>query len=282
MNGEKLLPLLLKIKRIKRIEINSILHTYLKASVGNPYMSSDEEKVERLLEFGGKIEPRELFPSLEEGAAVLIEENPFAFALAAALDRGLPAEIIWTIPYYLREEVGELNPKVFASKSIEEIREILENLPKKPRYINAAPRTVKELSEIVQNEYDGDASRIWTDEKAKNVKKTFRRIHGVGSGISSMVVLLLERCFDIHFADMGHREINVKPDTHVVRVFHRLGFISEPTCEGTLESAKDLNLEFPGALDSATWIIGKRWCDPTSPNCKDCPMEDLCPKKGVD
>lgn len=234
-----------------------------------------------MLELGEEIQPRELFPTLEDGAASLIEENPFAFALAAVLDRGLSAEVIWTIPYYLRERVGELNPEFFASKSIEEIRDILESLPKKPRYINAAPRTVKELSEIVLNEYNGDTSKIWTNQKAKNVKKTFSRIYGVGSGISSMIVLLLERCFDIHFTDIDHREMNVKPDTHVVRVFHRLGFIPEPTCENALESAKNLNPKFPGALDSAAWIIGKRWCNPTSPSCSNCSMEDICLKKGV-
>lgn len=244
-------------------------------------MTSDKEKVERLLEIGEKIKPRELFPTLEEEAASLIEEEPFAFALAATLDRGMPAEVVWTIPYYLQKKVKELSPEVFASKSIEEIREILESLPKKPRYMNDAPNTVKELSEIVSNEYDGDASKIWSEQNAEDVEKTFKRIRGVGLGISSMIVLLLERCFNIHFEDVDHRDMNVKPDTHVVRVFYRLGFIDEKSCETALESAKNLNPKFPGALDSATWVIGKRWCHSTSPDCENCPMVRLCPKESV-
>ena len=47
-----------------------------------------DPRVEKLLEFGEKVRPRELIPTLHEEAALFVEENPFAFALAAVLDRG--------------------------------------------------------------------------------------------------------------------------------------------------------------------------------------------------
>jgi hypothetical protein len=51
-------------------------------------------RVTALLDFNSKIKPQQLFPVTQEGAAAIVEENPFAFALAAVLDRGTKSEII--------------------------------------------------------------------------------------------------------------------------------------------------------------------------------------------
>lgn len=237
----------------------------------------DDVRVEALLEFSTKIHPQELFPVLQEGAASVIEENPFAFALAAVLDRGTKSEIIWTIPYYLQEKTGNLAPHFFAEKSLEELEMIFRSLPFKPRYITDAPKTVKELSQIVIREYDGDVKRIWRNKTAAFVKATFQRIYGVGPGIASMIVLL-EKCFKIRFTDLDHRTMDVKPDVHIVRVFQRLGFISVPDGAEALKAARKLNPEYPGALDAPAWVMDKKWCTSFAPQCPDCPLNSVCPK----
>jgi len=243
-----------------------------------PEGGSKDIRVKFLLEFGKTINPRELFPVLHDDAALLIGKNPFAFALAAALDRGTRAEIIWTIPYYLQKEIGELKPAFFVDEDINEIKKIIQKLPIKPRYVNDAPRTIKELSEIVVNEFNGDASKIWKNKSAEEVKTTFQRVHGVGPGISSMIVLLLERCFGIHFNDLDHRNMNVKPDIHIIRVFGRLGFISQPNEKEVLEAARKFNPEYPGAIDAPVWVIGRKWCTADTPQCIHCPVNEVCPK----
>ncbi len=240
--------------------------------------SAKDPRVKILLEFGETITPRELFPVLHDEAALLIEKNLFAFTLAAVLDRRTKAEVIWTIPYYLQKEIGELKPEFFVDKDIDEIKMTIQKLPKKPRYVNDAARTIKELSEIVVNEFNGDVSKIWKNRSAKEVKMTFQKIYGVGSGISSMIVLLLERCFRVHFNDLDHRNMNVKPDTHIIRVFGRLGFISQLNQKEVLEAAKKLNPEYPGALDAPAWVIGRKWCTADTPQCKYCPVYKVCPK----
>ncbi len=237
-----------------------------------------DPRVSRLLEFGKTIRPRELFPVLVAEAASLIEENPFAFALAAVLDRGTKSEIIWTIPYCLQNKLGRLEPALFANKSNQELTEIFRSLPMKPRYINDAPATVKGLSRIVISDYGGDVTRMWQNRTSSYVKSVFQRIYGVGPGISSMVVLLLERCYGIRFNDIDHRNMDVKPDVHIIRVFNRLGFISQPSETEALEAARRLHPEYPGALDSPAWIIGKKFCNYTPPQCSRCPLTDVCPK----
>jgi endonuclease III len=237
-----------------------------------------DARVLALLNFSTKIQPRELFAVTREGAATLVEEDPFAFALAAVLDRGTRSEIIWTIPYDLKMKIGTLTPQFFAGKSLEELESLFRSLQNKPRYITDAPKTVKGLAQMVLKEYDGDARKIWQNHTSAYVKSVFRRIHGVGPGIASMIVLLLEKCFKINFTDLDHKNMDVKPDVHVVRVFHRMGFINVADSTEALKAARKLNPEYPGALDAPAWMIGKKWCAPFGPQCSACVIDAVCPK----
>jgi len=239
----------------------------------------EDPRVVRLLEFGKEIRPRELFPVLQEEAALLVEDNPFAFALAAVLDRGTRSEIIWTVPYYLQQRIGDLSPELFVEMSVGDLERIFRGLPVRPRYITDAPITVKDLSELVIREYGGDAAKIWKGRTASYVKATFQRIYGVGPGIASMIVLLLERCFGVCFSDIDHRNMDVKPDVNIVRVFYKLGFISEENEKEALRAAQILSPDYPGALDPPTWIIGKKWCTQTNPRCHSCPLNEVCPRR---
>ena len=250
----------------------------MKRNEENEIKVNKDPRVKKLLEFGETINAQELVPVLEKEAAKLIKEDPFAFALAGVLDRGTKAEIIWTIPYYIKRQLGDLNPYFFVNAPLKDLERIIQELPVKPRYVNDAPHTVKGLSRIIVNECNGQAQKLWENKSSRVVKATFERIYGVGPGIASMIVLLLEGWFGVHFDDIDHRNMDVKPDTHIVRVFCRLGFISEPNSNSAVKAARRLNPDYPGALDSPVWIIGKKWCTAFLPQCQKCPLNEVCPK----
>ena len=67
-------------------------------------------------------------------------------------------------------------------------------------------------------------------ETASQVKSTFQRINGVGPGIANMAVLLLERAFGVVFDD--RRGIDIKPDSHTLRVLYRLGLSKKQSERG--------------------------------------------------
>ena len=219
-----------------------------------------------------------MVPVLIPEAADLIKNDPFAFLLAAVLDRGTKTEIIWTIPYYIKELLGDLNPSFFATASLDELMELLQNIPAKPRYVSDAPRTMKQVALIVVNEFGGDTKKLWENRSSRAVKGILQRIYGVGPGIASMIVLLLEQWFKVQFNDVDHQDMDVKPDVHVIRVFFRLGFISKADSQTALNAARRLSPDYPGALDAPTWTIGRNWCSAYNPNCMDCPMGTSCPK----
>ena len=234
---------------------------------------------ERMLKFAESIPPEDLTPTLAPGAAELINENAFAFSLAVVLDRGTRAEIIWTIPYWIRQDLGHLDPARIGQMMPQEVLDMLSRIPRKPRYMRDAPQTIIELAHLVSDEFGGDAELIWRDKTAHAVKRQFRGIHGVGEGIASMAVILLARCRGIRFSDWS--VMDVKPDVHVQRVLYRLGVTPAMGGPEAVRAAAQLNPDYPGALSAPLWVIGRRWCRPTAPDCKNCWMSALCARAGL-
>lgn len=233
-----------------------------------------------LLEFGRTIDPKELFPTVIPEAAEFALKDSYAFCIATCLDRGAKADNIWTIPYDIYKILDHLDPFRIHKMSIDELDALFNQLPRKPRYINDAPYTIKKLTEIVVNDYYGKASNIWEGKKASSVKKTFMSIHGVGNGIANMAVLLIEKAYVIRFGDLDRPRMDIKPDVHTMRVLFRLGMSDDQTEAEAIRVARRMHPEFPGELDAPLWIIGRRWCHPNNPLCELCPMNQICQKIG--
>jgi endonuclease III len=233
---------------------------------------------ESLLNLKKQINSDYLFPILIPDARELVPSNPYAFCIACSLDRGTRAEIVWTIPYWIKIIVGHFDPMKFYTMSIDEIIDIFNQLPKKPHYINTAPRTFQSITNIVIEKFEGNASKIWEGQKAFEVKKTFMKVYGVGVGISNMAVILIENAYGFHFSDIDHRRMGIKPDVHTMRVLYRLGIAAYIEENEAISAARLLNPEYPGEIDGPLWLIGRNWCKPNSPLCGECYLKDSCLK----
>jgi endonuclease III len=230
-----------------------------------------------LLEYGKSISAEVLLPTVIPEAAGIVMNDPYAFCIATCLDRGTRAEVIWTIPYDIQKDLGHLDPAKIHAMTLEQLEALFKRLPRRPRYVNDAPKTIKDLTRIVMEECDGDASLIWKGKKATQVHRTFDSIHGVGPGIANMAVLLIEKAFLVQFPD--RRNMDIKPDIHTKRVLYRLGASYAETEDAAIQASRRMSPEFPGIVDAALWDIGRRWCSPTDPNCSECPVSEVCAKR---
>ncbi|MFA5788175.1 MAG: hypothetical protein WDA71_14525, partial [Actinomycetota bacterium] len=201
---------------------------------------------ERLLEISRGLEPEDLFPSLLPEASAFARESPYAFCIATCLDRQMNAEVVWTIPYYMRQDLGHLDPVKVGLMTQEELAALFERLPRKPRFVNDAPPTIMDITKIVLHEGAGDASNLWRGKTAAQVRSTFRRVHGVGPGIANMALLLIEKAFGVRFSDLDHASMDIKPDVHTVRVLYRLGLASAETAEAAIDASRSLHPAYPG------------------------------------
>ena len=237
--------------------------------------------ISHLLRRSADLRPPDDFQALCPQARQLVLTDPYAFSIATCLDRGMKAEIIWTIPHDLRNRLGDLAPSRIYRMSLDELGQVIASLPRKPRFIHEAPRTIAELTAIVVEEYEGNAARIWEGRTAGEVRETFRRVYGVGPGIANMAVLAIEKAFNSRFSDLDRVQMDIKPDVHTVRVLYRLGLSSSLTEAAAVKAARTANPSFPGELDGILWRIGRRWCLASDPHCADCPVASDCAKVGV-
>ncbi len=239
-------------------------------------MGRTKAVVELLKEFG-KLYTGTEWAELDAESLSLVRSDPFAFLIAVAFDQGMPWQKAWQIPTEINRR-GFLDPKRMASMSQAELIGLLESLPRRPRRgTKRGARTLSDAARLVCERFNGDAGAIWTNSSPAEVQRTLQGIYQIGPGIASMATRILYDDFGC-FREQ-ERQIDVKPDTHLIRVFQRLGFIDNDSEKEAVNAARRLNPEFPGALDWPAWRIGNLWCHPTRPNCARCPLTKNCPKR---
>lgn len=234
-----------------------------------------------LIKYKSIFDQEELTPAKTPEAVQLIHDNSFAFISACCLDRGTKAEIIWTIPYWISQQVGHYDPIRFYTFNPDQIASLFDKLPQKPRYINAAPRTFQDICRIVVDDFESNAENIWKNRQAVDVKRTLLSVFGVGSGIANMSLVLIEGLYQLTFSDLDYARMDIKPDVHTMRVLYRLGVSPAMNEMEAIFAARQLSPAYPGLIDGPLWSIGRNWCHATNPECKSCPLKEVCERIGL-
>lgn len=215
--------------------------------------------------------------ALDQKTETLVRQNPFAFLVAVAFDRGMPWEKAWRIPTEI-DQRGLLDPVRLAARDEADLAELLDGIAVRPRWgTTEGAKTLSDAARFVVERFGGDAGAIWNDSSPAEVEKILQEIHGLGPGIASMATRILHDDFGCFVGQ--ERQIDVKPDVHLVRVFVRAGLSDSDSANEVMRTARRLNPEFPGELDWPAWRIGQVWCHPTEPDCGGCPLTEDCAKR---
>ena len=234
-----------------------------------------------LLQYKAIFDQEELTPAKTPEAVQLIHDNSFAFISACCLDRGTKAEIIWTIPYWISQQVDHYDPLRFRTMKLDQIAVLFERLPQKPQYNNTTPRTFQDICRIVVDDFEGNSENIWKNRRAMDVKRTLLSVFGVGSGIANMSLVLIEGLYNLKFSDRDYESMDIKPDVHTMRVLYRLGVSPAINETEAIVAARKLSPAYPGLIDGPLWSIGRNWCHPTNPECTSCPLNTCCERVGL-
>ena len=218
-----------------------------------------------------------------------IERYPHAFVLACIADRQTKSDIAWSLPYAIREEAGDFEVDTLLGLEERKWASVLADSGHRLA-TKMAPLLIAAIRHI-GDRYGGDASRIWArGSSGAAVARRFLAFDGVGPKIANMAVNILIRDFGIR---LTRPMPDIAVDTHVLRVFERLGLLDRLE-HSQLRSTKDkqglrlplrareLNPEWPGELDWPAWHLGNRWCHAgRPPECDECYMRSVCPRDGV-
>ncbi len=210
-----------------------------------------------------------------------LEHTPHAFVLACIMDRQIKAERAWLIPYQIAQKLGDFSIETLARLSQSQIEELMSRPEPLHRFPSEMARNFFEGVQRIVQIYQGDASNIWTGKPSSaEVVYRFLEFRGVGPKIATMAANILAREFKVPFSD--YYSIDVSVDTHIRRVFTRLGLVpADASVEQIIYKARALSPEFPGLLDLPAWEIGRNWCKPREPECSKCYMNQVCPRQGV-
>lgn len=209
-----------------------------------------------------------------------LSNRPHAYVLACLMDRQIPAERAWSIPYKIMSEFGDFEFATLLKADLETYTELFKRLSLH-RFNAKMSEVFYEGIQRIHRHYEGDASLIWANNPSSaTVVRRFLQFKGVGVKISTMATNILVRDFKIPIADKLC--IDISPDVQVKRVFARLGLIDYGASNDELIYAvRELNPEYPGIFDLSAWEIGRTWCRPKQPDCEKCYLNQHCPKVGV-
>ncbi len=206
-----------------------------------------------------------------------LQRFPHAFVIACVMDRQMPAERAWLIPYRFLQKVGDFTFSRLVDLSLHRIQDLMTNPEPLHRFPDKMSNNFHQAIITINKNYGGDASKIWRGTlSSAEVVYRFLQFRGVGPKIATMAVNILARDFKIPLSD--YYSIDVSADVHIRRVFRRLGLVTKKaSIEEIVYKARALNPEFPGLMDFPVWEIGRNWCKSQQPTCKDCYMKKLCP-----
>lgn len=132
-------------------------------------------------------------------------------------------------------------------------------------------KRLKKLARIVCEDCGGDLGKI-LEKPLYEARKKLLEMPGVGPKTADCVLL---------FA--GNRDV-LPVDTHVTRTAGRLGFagVGEDP-ERVKEKLEPIIPEGErGNMHVLLIELGRRYCKASNPLCEGCPINDLCPQKGID
>jgi uncharacterized HhH-GPD family protein len=121
-------------------------------------------------------------------ADALIGSDPFALLVGFALDQQVPVQTAFTGPLKIKQRLGTLDPARIAATDPAELEAAFRERPAVHRFPGNMATRVQKLAQVVADEYDGDAARIWAQAKDSN---ELRRRIGSLPGFGEMKIKAL-------------------------------------------------------------------------------------------
>ena len=124
----------------------------------------------------------------------VLDESPFALVVGMMLDQQYPMEHAFRGPHKLLGRFGNLDPAAIAAADPEEFADLCSTPPAIHRYGRSMAGRLQSLAALVEEKYDGDASRIWTGAgSGKELLARVLELPGFGKQKAQIFVALLAK-----------------------------------------------------------------------------------------
>lgn len=154
----------------------------------------------------------------DAAADKVLDESPFALLAGMMLDQQYPMEHAFRGPKKVADRFGSLDPAVIAAADPEEFAAMAATTPAIHRFPGAMAARLQELARLVEERYDGDASRLWTEATSgQDLLRRVMQLPGFGKQKAQIFVALLAKQLGVRpegwqeavgaYAEEGYRSV---------------------------------------------------------------------------
>jgi uncharacterized HhH-GPD family protein len=154
----------------------------------------------------------------DEAADQVLTDSPFALLVGMMLDQQYPMEHAFRGPAKVLDRFGSLEPGAIAQADPESFTALCSTPPAIHRFPGSMSARLQELARVVDQEYAGDAARLWTGvETGQELLKRVMALPGFGKQKAQIFVALLAKQLDVRptgwekvvgtYADDGYRSV---------------------------------------------------------------------------
>lgn len=142
----------------------------------------------------------------DETSDAVLDESAFALLSGMLLDQQYPMEHAFRGPAKIRARLGSFDVVEIADMDPEKFKSICSETPAIHRFPGSMAGRLQQLAQLIVEDYDGDASRIWTEaESGKHLLQRLQKLPGFGKQKAQIFTTLLAKQCDV--APLGWDEV---------------------------------------------------------------------------
>jgi uncharacterized HhH-GPD family protein len=131
-------------------------------------------------------------------ADAVLDEYPFALLVGMMLDQQYGMEHAFRGPYKVITRFGTLDPAEIAHADPEKFTALCSTPPAIHRFPGSMASRLQELARVIDEKYDGDASRLWSEATTgQDLLRRLMELPGFGKQKAQIFVALLAKQLDV-------------------------------------------------------------------------------------
>lgn len=142
----------------------------------------------------------------DPAADALLESNPLALLIGMLLDQQFPMEAAFAGPKKIADRIGDIDAALIAGYDPDKFVALCSETPAIHRFPGSMAKRVQTLTQIIVEQYGGDAAAIWTEGNpdGREVYLRIKRLPGFGYQKARIFLALLGKQYG--FTGAGWRE----------------------------------------------------------------------------
>jgi uncharacterized HhH-GPD family protein len=135
----------------------------------------------------------ELHITGDPAADHLLSEDAFALLIGMLLDQQVTMESAFAGPEKIRTRIGSMSPAAIAEYDPAGFVEVFKERPSVHRFPGSMAGRVQDLAAVVQRDWKGDATAIWTQDEpdGQEVLRRLKELPGFGEQKAKIFLALL-------------------------------------------------------------------------------------------